>query len=138
MRPHTHFERGFAAVAAIFLVVILAALGSYMVSFSNTQQLTNAQDIQGARAYWAARAGLEWGIAAVLASNTPGGTSRECPISPTSLVVQGFAVEVKCAATNYSEAASTVILLRFTANASVGTAGNIGFAERNLSATMER
>ena len=55
-------QRGFAAIAAIFLLVTLAALGGYMLTFSNTQQLTFAQDVQGARAYWAASAGLEWGL----------------------------------------------------------------------------
>jgi len=29
-------QRGFAAIAAIFLVLVLAALGGFMVSFSNT------------------------------------------------------------------------------------------------------
>lgn len=59
MNPRRH-QVGFAAIAAIFLVVVLAALGAFMVTFSNTQQLTSAQDLQGTRAYWAARAGLEW------------------------------------------------------------------------------
>ena len=61
-------QRGFAAIAAIFLVVVLAALGGFMLTFSNTAQLTSAQDVQGTRAYWAARAGLEWAIAHSLAS----------------------------------------------------------------------
>ena len=66
---HSHpAQRGFAAIAAIFLVVVLAALGGFMLTFSNTQQLTSAQDVQGSRAYWAARAGLEWGIASATAS----------------------------------------------------------------------
>ena len=47
---------GFAAIAAVFLVLVLAALGAFMVSFSNTQQLNSARDVQGSRAYWAARA----------------------------------------------------------------------------------
>ena len=131
-------QQGFAAVAAIFLVVVLAGLGSYMVSFSNTQQLTSAQDVQGTRAYWAARAGLEWGVAAVLAGNTPGGTTQECPSTPTNLTVQGFAVQVTCSVTNFTEAASTVALLRLASNASTGTAGTVGFVERNVSASMER
>ena len=59
---HSSRHNGFAAIAAIFLLVALAALGAFMVTFSNTQQLTSAQDLQGSRAYWAARAGLEWGI----------------------------------------------------------------------------
>ena len=61
MKTDPHDQHGFAVIAAIFLVVVLAALGGFMVTFSNTQQLTSAQDLQGSRAYWAARAGLGWG-----------------------------------------------------------------------------
>lgn len=123
-------QRGFAAIAAIFLVVVLAALGGFMLSFSNTQQLTSAQDIQGSRAYWAARAGLEWGIA----------SASTCAAS-TSLSVDGFTVVVSCSAQTYTEAAATpnVSILRFTSVArSAGAAGSVGYIERSVSASMER
>ena len=68
MKPQSIHQTGFAAIAAIFLVVVLAALGGFMMIFSNTQQLTSAQDFQGSRAYWAARGGLEWAIASVAAT----------------------------------------------------------------------
>ena len=45
---------GFAAIAALFLVVVLAALGVFMWHMGATQQLTSVQDLQGSRAYWAA------------------------------------------------------------------------------------
>ena len=57
MKMSRFHQQGFAAIAAVFLVVVLAALGAFMVTFSNTQQLTSAQDVQGSRAYWAARGG---------------------------------------------------------------------------------
>lgn len=138
MTRHRSPQRGFAAVAAIFLVVVLAALGGYMVSFSNTQQLTGAQDVQGSRAYWAARAGLEWGVAAVMAAQTPGSTSTECPTTPTSLTVQGMSVVVACTATSYTEGGSAVRVLSFNAIASAGAAASPGFVERSVSASLER
>ena len=52
-------QGGFAIVSAIFLLVVLAALGAFMLTFSTVQHATSAQDIQGSRAYWAARAGLQ-------------------------------------------------------------------------------
>ena len=64
---HIHpAECGFASIVAIFLLVVMAAMGSFMLTFSNTQQLTSAQDIKGSQAYWAARAGLEWGMGYVI------------------------------------------------------------------------
>lgn len=130
MKPSPlHLQRGFAAVAAIFLVVLLAALGSFMVSFSNTQHLNSAQDIQGTRGYWAARAGLEWGIASVTAA---------CPASPTTLSVDGFTVIVTCALTTYSDPGS-VNLFQITAVANTaGAVGSPNYIERSLTASMEK
>lgn len=123
-------QHGFAAIAAIFLVVILAALGGFMVTFSNTQQLTAAQDLQGSRAYWAARAGLSWGIAQVTASpaNCPSG-------APAS--VEGFALTVTCSRSSYADGASTVVVYRFESRASAGTAGSANYVERSVSAAVE-
>lgn len=132
MTRSQRFQRGFAAIAAIFLVVVLAALGAFMLTFSNTQQLTSAQDIQGSRAYWAARAGLEWGVAKVAAAAV-------CPASPTTLAVDDFSVAVSCTVTGYTEAGTLVGLYRFTSvAASGGVVGSVGFIERSLSASMER
>jgi hypothetical protein len=36
-------QKGFTAIAAIFLVLLLAALGGFMLTFSNTQQLGRAE-----------------------------------------------------------------------------------------------
>jgi MSHA biogenesis protein MshP len=54
--------RGFSLPTAIFLLVILALLGAFMVSLSTTQNVMSAQDVQGSRAYNAARAGMEWAL----------------------------------------------------------------------------
>jgi MSHA biogenesis protein MshP len=135
-------QRGFAAIAAIFLVVVLAALGAFMVTFSNTQQLTAAQDLQGSRAYWAARAGLEWAIASVVATApvapavTPAAT---CPTSPTTLSIESFSVLITCARQTYTEATAEVRIFQFKSVAvSAGSVGSIGYIERSVSATIEQ
>ena len=82
-------QRGFVLVAAVFLLVVLAALGAFMVTFTNTQQLASAQDVQGSRAYWAARAGLEWAAASI----DPSDINRSACHS-TTIVMNGFTVNV--------------------------------------------
>jgi len=52
-------QSGFLLVTAIFLLVVLAALGAFILTISGTQQTSSALDVQGARAYQAARAGIE-------------------------------------------------------------------------------
>lgn len=49
-------------MTALFLVVVLAGLGLAIVSFSTAQHTSSAMDVQGARAYQAARAGIEWAM----------------------------------------------------------------------------
>ena len=148
-------QHGFAAIAAIFLVVALAALGGFMLTFSNTQQLTSVQDLQGTRAYWAAQSGLEWGIGRVAAST---GEPPACPTLPlpatassapvtssaalTTSFDGGFSVTVNCGRNDYEEGALTPgtlnrFIYRFTSVASTGTVGSIGYIERSVSATME-
>ncbi|OIQ68666.1 hypothetical protein GALL_497380 [mine drainage metagenome] len=134
-------QHGFAAAAAIFLVVILAALGAFMVTFSNTQHLTSAQDIQGTRAYWAARAGLEWEIGSVVASApVPPATTPAavCPSGTPPATVDGFNLAVTCTRGAYTEAGQPVYIFQFTSTASTGTAGSLARIERSISASMER
>lgn len=66
MKTKLRRVRGFALVLALFLIVSLAAIGAYLLSVSNVQVETGVMDEQGARAYQAARAGLDWGAYRVL------------------------------------------------------------------------
>ena len=121
--------RGFTIVSAIFILVVLAGLGAFIVNVSTNQQIGSALDVQGVRAYQAARAGIEWGVYQVQKSptatipynfsyGTPAagvGTAnpnfRVCPGQPqstdsstTSFVpgaptLSGFAVTVVCTPT---------------------------------------
>ena len=82
--------RGFALVLALFLIVSLAAIGAYLLSVSNVQVETGIMDEQGARAYQAARAGLDWGAYRVLIDGI-------CPGVPTTIPMpDGFHAEVTC------------------------------------------
>jgi MSHA biogenesis protein MshP len=131
---------GFAAVAAIFLVVGLASLGAFMLTLSNTQQLTSAQDVQGTRAYWAARAGLEWGVGSVSAVGAASAVTAATCTTASPLSVDGFSVTVTCsgAGAPYSEAGVDRYIFQFSSVASIGTVGSVGRLERSVSAAMER
>ena len=129
----THrLQRGFAAVTALFLLVVLAALGAFMLSISSGQQINAAQDVQGTRAYWAARAGLEWAIGSLSATPTA------CPTPPSPFTVERFTVVISCSAASFNEAGVTRLIYSVTSRASLGSgAGAIGFIERSVSAAVE-
>lgn len=134
MKP-LRYQSGFAAIAAIFLIVALAALGGYIVAFSNSQQITSAQDVQGSRAYWAARAGLEWGVANHVAA-------AACSAVSTTFVFEGFNVTVICRMATYTDSGITPgvspRIFQFTATAvSPGAVGSTGYIERSVSTSLE-
>jgi len=99
-------DSGFAILSAIVLVVVLAALGAAIVTISTTQQVGSAMDVQGFRAYQAARSGIEWGVYQVWSSSP---TSRPvvCPVvnqtpysfTPTAPTLNAFTVTVTCFST---------------------------------------
>jgi MSHA biogenesis protein MshP len=53
---------GVAIVTAIFLLVVVAGLAVAVVSLTTAQQDASAKDLQGQRAYLAAKAGVEWAL----------------------------------------------------------------------------
>ena len=148
---HIHpAEHGFASIVAIFLLVVMAAMGSFMLTFSNTQQLASAQDIKGSQAYWAARAGLEWGMGYVI--RQPARTV-ECADLHGELTDfdgdfteeltgfdGGFTVAVTCKKSVYTKGVKNIKIFSITSVASndPATPGNVGFVERSVSASIEK
>jgi MSHA biogenesis protein MshP len=133
-------QHGFAAVAAIFLVVGLAALGAFMVTFSNTQQITSAQDVQGSKAYWAARAGLGWALVAVPAAPGLCSSATLANVTPGAApaTVDGFTLQVRCSQNVYQEGGLSHTVFAIESQASLGTAGSVSRVERSLTATIEQ
>ncbi len=84
---------GVGLVTAVFLLVVLAGLGLVAVSVATSQRATSTMDEQGARAYQAARAGVEWGAYQVL-------RLEQCPTQsfalPGGSVLAAFTVTVQC------------------------------------------
>ena len=139
-------QRGFALASAIFLLVVLAALGAFMVHFSTVQNATSAQDLQGLRAYHAARAGMEWAAYRIL--KTPGsGFESSCQAGAVTQALAAmpgtlaaYAVTVTCTATAETEGAATVRIYRITSTATLsGSApGQANYVERQLQVNIER
>lgn len=110
-RPLGARQWGFSVAAAIFIVVILAALGAFMVSVGTGQQLGHAQDITGSRVVQAARAGVEWGVFQVV--NTAGTFRSNCRAAagtsatlPALTNMAGITVRVDCTSAVYAEGAT--------------------------------
>ena len=125
---------GFALVTAIFVLVVLALLGAAMVALSTTQHIGQARDLLGTRAYFAARAGLEWGVYQALRNASCAGSAALPALAGSA---QGFAVQVQCNASGpFDEGGASVRVYQVTATASLGAAGGVDRVERQLQAVV--
>jgi MSHA biogenesis protein MshP len=148
--------RGFSIVTAIFLLVVLSLLGAFIVSVTGLQQSSLQLDVQGVRAYQAARAGIEWGAYQVLDPNNSIGTPvlPVCPASPTNLSglagsLSPFTVTVTCSAAinapttegNRNVGAYQIIATACnqpSAGACPNASPTSGYVERQLQATLSK
>lgn len=104
-------QTGVALATAIFLIVVLAGLGAIAVTVSGLQHTSSARDVMGAKAYQAARAGLEWGAHKVLQQAAAPGAGV-CPAAtqiamPAGTDLTGLTVNIDCARTIANEGART-------------------------------
>lgn len=137
-------QRGFSLVTAIFLLVVIGALGMFAVTLSTTQHQSDAMDIMGKRAYQAARAGIEWGAYQIIQSSTVGfapaclaGASNVSLTLPAPSLSQ-FTVNVACnSGGNFTDGVPiSVYLLSASAVVTGSTAGTPDYVERKLSVTI--
>lgn len=93
MRPNFRkLQRGLGIIAAIVILVIMAALGTFIMVLSTTQQVGSALDVDGARAYASALSGSEWGVAQAAGGNCNFGTVSFGPLNNMAITVSGTAV----------------------------------------------
>jgi len=138
-------QQGFSLVSAIFLLVVIAMLGTFAVTLSTTQHQSAAMDVMGSRAYQAARAGIEW--AAYHVANSQSNAVAAVPqCAATNLGTLGgtlspFTVTVNCSAASHVEGASTIWIYDVSAVACTdtvcpSTAPGPNYIERVISVKM--
>lgn len=150
MKTMHKIQNGFSLVSAIFLLVIIAGLGLFAVTVATTQHQTSALDVAGARAFQAARAGVEWGVFALLRTPagvfntacTAGSTSQAIALSAPTLA--GFTVNVQCTAVSNNEGDRTIAtgnpvwVYTITSTAQQGTPATPDYVERQMTVTIWR
>jgi len=126
-------QAGVGIVTAIFLLVVLAGLGTAMVGLYATQQSSADLDLQGARAYQAARSGLEWGLFQQQRGNRACDGSDQVVAMPAGTSLSGFTTVVRCTATpSGAVAAGTMRLCEIRATAcNIAVGGGCATAPNN-------
>lgn len=120
-------QKGFSIVTALFILLVLAVLGGFMVTMSGVQSRTSLWALQGARAYHAARSGLEWGVFQDLSSGN---------CSEATFVVDGFSVSVTCSEESFTEGGQNYKVYSLTSLAQSGIYGSTDYISRQLRARV--
>ena len=132
-----HANQGFAIITAIFILVVLAVLGAFMVNVSSNQHIGSALDVQGVRAYQTARAGIEWGLYQKLVANSCVASTSFVPAASS---LADFTVTVSCnsyADVNGGPTTYTInaIACNATGSCPAASPGNL-YVERRLDVTF--
>ncbi len=108
-------ESGLSLVTAVFLLLVLAGLGLFITSISSVQTMTSAFDLQGSRAYHAARAGIEFGAYQSIVADACPATVNV--VLPAGRFADFASVTVLCNRTVHTEGVTAKNHYRITANA---------------------
>lgn len=129
--PQSRKQRGFGLVAAMFLIIVIAGAIAAMWRMSATQSATSSLALQQARAYQAARAGLEWGIHQVMKREV-----CNSQFSPDGM--DNFSVKVSCSVPlKVEEEGKALSFYNLESTAQYLAPGNSDYAYRKLEAVIE-
>lgn len=140
-------QRGVSLVAAVVVMLLLAGVGAYALRSASTQHSGAASDILGARAYQAARSGIQWAVHQVLkgdlATGFCNGGAATDTLAGLGGDLAGFSVAIACTRTLHAEAGETVRMYAITATACNRAAcpaagGQANYVERELAAVVAR
>ncbi|MDO8789359.1 MAG: hypothetical protein Q7J42_14905 [Sulfuritalea sp.] len=130
-RPNQNLrQRGVGIIAALMVTLLIGGLAVMLARMTATQAVSYALDDRGVRAYWAARAGLEWGSYQRANSSCAPSTIVAMPATATSLTE--YQVTVTCTG-------SGPVLLTATACAPASECGaptTATYVERVVTRTM--
>ncbi len=130
MRTKSQF--GFSLVPALFLLVVLAALGIVAVRLAGVQQQTVVLAMQSGRAYSAARSGIDWSAYQALVN----GACAASTLTLTEAGLAGFSVDTSCTATTHTEGPNTVRVYVIDAFAWSGSYGTPDYVSRRIRSTV--
>ncbi len=126
-------QSGFTLITALFLLIVVALLSVYLVTFRNVQQSTVLYAQQGARAMQAAHAGIEWGI---YESVVNGNCNANPPFTAAGTALSAFSITLSCTSSVHDEAGIPITTYVLTSAAQTGAYGTLDYVYRSLRATV--
>lgn len=125
--------QGFALVSALVLIVVLSALGGYLVNMVAVQHATPALRVQAVRADYAARSGMAW---AVRKAVTTGSCASTTTFDLSESAFSGFEVTARCTRLDHDIGGTLLPYYVIDVSAQSGTFGGPDFVSRSLQAKV--
>jgi MSHA biogenesis protein MshP len=133
---------GAALVSAIFLIVVLVALGASMMSLTNVEHETATKSLLAVKVYYGAKSGLEWGIQQAISDPSPptrcasASMNSAFPSALTAPGLEGVNITISCEAAQFGTGTTAYTFYNPT-TATIGPgAGGLGYAARRMQATV--
>ena len=133
-------QSGFVIIAAIFLLVVIAAIGGFMLTIGALSNSSSGLDVEGAKAYQAARAGIEWGVFQKLRNSTCPATTSFTPggtLSTYTVSVTGTAMPYSEITASTGSVCSIVSTACNRSGSCPGTPGD-NYVERQLQVSVDK
>lgn len=131
-------QRGFSAIVAVILIVLLALVGGYMSTLTSVSSINTTVSAGTMQAWFAARSGIEWAVQQIIVTSPGSCISSPTTINLTGGSLNGFSVTLTCVPSSFTESGiGTYNVYALTSRASRGNPGDIAFVSRqvNLSIT---
>jgi len=133
-------QSGFSLIVAIFIMLILGMMGSYMVSTSVMQRQTTDYALQGARVYKAAQSGIQWAAYQIF----NGGWNAACGagagittnLALTANGLNGFNAAVTCGWVQHTDQGNNFCVFRVNVIAEFRQFGQPDYVSRRLEAVI--
>ena len=110
-------QQGFAMGIVIAILSAIAIFGASVVLVSTTQHAGAALDLEGAKAYHAARAGIEWGVYHVLRPGFAGCAGIHNKVVAYGGGLGAYRATVSCTSSMHEEGTDNVTLYAISATA---------------------
>jgi MSHA biogenesis protein MshP len=123
-------QAGFSLLSAIFILAVLAVISAFVLDISAVSRSTATYSLQGQRAYFAAKSGVDWGIYKIV--TTPSACPATTTINLTQGGLNGFSVQVTCSVNSFTEGTTNYNMFTITGFATKGSFGSADYVSRRV------
>ena len=127
-------QKGINLVSVIFLLVVISAIGLFMLTLGNVQQQTSTYSVLSSRAVYAAESGMQWAIRSVLASNDCSAFTGDFNL--TGALSSNFTISPSCTFSPHEENPLTYNVYQLSVTARNGSIGDVDYISRTISARV--